>query len=84
MHALLDCSVSHGLAASQRGVERSYADLTGAPDESSSRRRENGLAKAGNARVRRGMLQLAWRWLMFQMGSALAMVETESSCRALK
>jgi transposase len=61
-----------------------YADLTGAPDESGSRRRENGLAKAGNARVRRGMLQLAWRWLMFQKGSALAMVEAESSCRALK
>jgi len=30
------------------------------------------LAKAGNARVRRGMLQLAWRFLMFQKDSALA------------
>ena len=28
-------------------------------------------AKAGNGRVRRGMLQLAWRWLMFQRQSAL-------------
>ena len=27
---------------------------------------------AGNARVRRGMIQLAWRFLMFQKGSALA------------
>ena len=49
-----------------------YAGLTGAPDESGSRRREKGLARAGNARVRRGMLQLAWRWLMFQKDSALA------------
>src|SRR4051812_2570448 len=31
-----------------------YAGLTGAPDESGRRRRERGLAKAGNARVRRG------------------------------
>ena len=54
----------------QRAVAR-YAGLTGAPDESGSKRREKGLAKAGNARVRRGMIQLAWRWLMFQKGSAL-------------
>ena len=49
-----------------------YAGLTGAPDESGSRRREKGLARAGNARVRRGMIQLAWRFLMFQKDSALA------------
>ena len=28
---------------------------------------------AGNARVRRGMIQLAWRFLMFQKESALAL-----------
>jgi transposase len=49
-----------------------YAGLTGAPDESGKRRREKGLARAGNARVRRGMIQLAWRFLMFQKESALA------------
>ena len=49
-----------------------YAGLTGSPDESGKRRREKGLAKAGNARVRRGMIQLAWRFLMFQKDSALA------------
>ncbi len=43
-----------------------YAGLTGSPDESGSKRREKGLARAGNARVRRSMIQLAWRWLMFQ------------------
>jgi len=48
-----------------------YAGLTGSPDESGARRREKGLAKAGNARVRRGMSQLAWRFLMFQKQSAL-------------
>ena len=55
----------------RRAVAR-YAGLTGAPDESGSKRREKGLAKAGNARVRRGMVQLAWRFLLFQKDSALA------------
>ena len=55
----------------ERAVAR-YGGLTGAPDESGSKRREQGLAKAGNGRVRRGMLQLAWRWLKFQNDSALA------------
>ena len=55
----------------RRAVAR-YAGLTGAPDESGSRRREKGLAKAGNARVRRGMIQLAWRFLLHQKDSALA------------
>src|SRR5438874_7127498 len=35
-----------------------YAGLTGSPDESGTKRREQGLARAGNARVRRGMIQL--------------------------
>lgn len=55
----------------RRAVAR-YAGLTGAPDESGNKRREKGLAKAGNARVRRGMIQLAWRFLVFQKDSALA------------
>ncbi len=56
----------------RRAVAR-YAGLTGSPDESGARRREQGLARAGNARVRRGMIQLAWRFLMFQKESALAL-----------
>src|SRR3974390_3240000 len=56
----------------RRAVAR-YAGLTGSPDESGARRREQGLARAGNARVRRGMIQLAWRFLMFQNESALAL-----------
>jgi transposase len=49
-----------------------YGGLTGSPDESGTKRREKGLARSGNARVRRGMVQLAWRFLMFQKDSALA------------
>jgi len=55
----------------RRAVAR-YAGLTGSPDESGSKRREKGLARSGNARVRRGMIQLAWRFLNFQKDSALA------------
>ena len=47
----------------RRAVAR-YAGLTGTPDESGSKRREKGLAKSGNSRVRRGLIQLAWRFLM--------------------
>src|SRR5215467_14098122 len=56
----------------RRAVAR-YDGLTGSPDESGAQRREQGLARAGNARVRRGMIQLAWRFLMFQKDSALAL-----------
>ena len=55
----------------RRAVAR-YAGLTGSPGESGSKRREQGLSKAGNARVRRGLIQLAWRFLRFQKDSALA------------
>src|SRR5213078_3705145 len=55
----------------RRAVAR-YAGLTGSPDESGQKRREKGLSRAGNARVRRGMIQLAWRFLLFQKDSVLA------------
>jgi transposase len=48
-----------------------YAGLTGSPDESGAKRREKGLARTGNARVRRAMLELAWRCLVHQKGSDL-------------
>ena len=55
----------------RRAVAR-YAGVTGAPDESGSKRGEKGLAKAGNARVRRALIQLAWRFLRHQPDRALA------------
>jgi len=70
----------------RRAVAR-YAGLTGAPDESGNKRREKGLAKAGNARVRRGMIQLAWRFLLFQKNSALSQwyrARTESAGKKRK
>ena len=49
-----------------------YAGLTAASDESGQKQRERGLAKAGNARVGRGMIQLAWGHLLHQKDGALA------------
>lgn len=54
----------------RRAVAR-YAGLTGSPDESGKKRREQGLAKAGNGRVRKALLQLAWRFLVHQPECAL-------------
>ena len=54
----------------RRAVAR-YAGLTGTPDESGSKRRDKGISKAGNPRVRCGLIQLAWRFLMFQPDAAL-------------
>jgi len=54
----------------RRAVAR-YGGLTGSPDESGTKRREKGLARSGNARGRRGMIQLAWRFLLFQKDSSL-------------
>ncbi len=54
----------------RRAVAR-YGGLTGSPDESGARRREKGLVRAGNARVRHGMIQLAWRFLLHQPDCAL-------------
>jgi transposase len=56
--------------ADRRALAR-FVGLTGTPDESGSRRRDRGLMKAGSARVRHIMIQLAWRMLYHQPNSAL-------------
>jgi transposase len=66
VHEILSSNLRDG-----RAVAR-CAGLTGSPDESGSKRRETGLSKSGNARDRRGMIQLVWRFLHFQKDSALA------------
>ena len=48
-----------------------YSGLTGSPDESGARRREKGLSRSGNGRVRKILIQLSWRMLQFQPDSSL-------------
>ncbi len=49
------------------------AGLVGSPYNSGDSQREQGISKAGNARVRHLMTELAWRWLRFQPESALSL-----------
>jgi len=46
--------------------------VTGSPDESGASRREKGLSRSGNGRVRKILIQLSWRMLQFQPDSRLA------------
>src|SRR5262245_6290662 len=50
----------------------SLAGLTPTPHQSGQLRRELGIDKAGNRRVRWMAIELAWAWLRFQPESALA------------
>jgi transposase len=49
-----------------------YAGLTGTPFASGGTRREQGISKAGNRRLRAALVELAWLWLRYQPDSALA------------
>jgi transposase len=46
--------------------------LVGTPYDSGDSRREQGISKAGNRRVRWGMIELAWGWLRWQPQSELS------------
>jgi transposase len=50
-----------------------FAGLTGTPFNSGGREREQGISKHGNPRIRRSLIQLAWRWLRHQPDSALSL-----------
>jgi transposase len=49
-----------------------FVGLTGTPYNSGGSKTEQGISKNGNARVRRMLSQLAWRWLGHQPDSVLA------------
>ena len=83
---LLTALVGLGLATSTALVRevfaRSFRDrkalagfcgLTGTPFNSGGREREQGISKRGNPRIRRLLIQLAWRWLHHQPDSALSL-----------
>ena len=51
----------------------SYAGLAPTPWQSGAVAREQGVSKAGNARLRTTMIQLSWLWLRHQPTSALTL-----------
>ncbi len=50
----------------------SCAGLTPTPYDSGDSRREQGISKAGNRRIRRMMVELSWLWLRYQPDSELS------------
>jgi len=50
----------------------SYAGLVGTPFASGGSSHEQGITKSGNRRLRTAVVELAWLWLRYQPGSALA------------
>ena len=50
----------------------SFFGLTGTPYDSGDSQRDQGISKAGSGRARMVAIELAWRWIRFQPGSALA------------
>jgi transposase len=51
----------------------SYVGITPMPYQSGGMDRDRSISRAGNPRARTTMIQLAWLWLRYQPGSALAM-----------
>jgi transposase len=58
-----------------------YGGLTPTPWRSGAIAREPGVSRAGNPRLRKTMLQLAWLWLVHQPQSALARWELSAAAR---
>ena len=51
----------------------SWAGLTSAPWSSGAVDHDQGITKSGPSRVRKHLIQMAWRWLRFQPGSKLTL-----------
>jgi transposase len=69
--AVLRFEAFHRSFGNRREVA-AYAGLTPTPWQSGGIDTEQGIAKSGNGRVRRTMVQLAWFWLRHQPQSALS------------
>lgn len=65
LEALFRCFGNHRQIAA-------YAGLAPSPWQSGAMDREQGIAKSGNLRLRRAMIELAWFWTRHQPGSALS------------
>jgi transposase len=69
--SILQAEILDRRFANRREVAQ-YAGLAPSPWASGGTRREQGIGKAGNPRVRAAMVELAWLWLRHQPESALS------------
>jgi len=67
---VLEEEAFHRSFANRRHVA-AYVGLTPTPFQSGESNREQGIAKAGNPRLRRVMIEVAWMWLRHQPDSPL-------------
>jgi transposase len=68
---ILEHEVFYRNFANRRQVA-AYAGLTPSPFDSGSKNRDQGISKAGNALVRKTLIEIAWLWLRWQPDSALS------------
>ncbi len=68
---ILGLEVFYRNFANRRQVA-AYAGLTPSPYASGSKNRDQGISKAGNALVRKTLIEIAWLWLRWQPDSALS------------
>ncbi len=80
----LTCEMFAWRAFKNRKQVGSYLGMTGTPYDSGSSMREQGISKAGNARVRALMNELAWLWLRHQPDSELTKWFLQRTFRASK
>ncbi|HWH96362.1 MAG TPA: IS110 family transposase [Baekduia sp.] len=69
--AVLGREVFYRSFASRRQLA-SYVGIAPTPHQSGGTDRDRSISRAGNARARTTLIQLAWLWLRYQPGSALA------------
>jgi transposase len=68
---ILDREMFYRNFANRRQVA-AYAGLTPSPFDSGVKNRDQGISKAGNALVRKTLIEIAWMWLRWQPDSALS------------
>ncbi len=69
--AVLAGEVYYRTFKNRRGVGQ-YIGLAPSPFQSGDMERDQGIAKAGNSRARKAMIELAWMWRRHQPDSALS------------
>jgi transposase len=69
--AVLGGEVYYRTFQNRRGVAQ-YIGLAPSPFQSGDMARDQGIAKAGNKRARKAMIELSWLWLRHQPDSALS------------
>lgn len=78
---MFECLTRHFANSKALGA---FAGLTGSPYDSGGSQREQGISKNGSSRLRRCLIQLAWRWLHLNPDNVLSRWYIERTAGAVK